>query len=87
MHPGTDPKKTMAELQQFPDQGSAPAGIPRVPFTVRKYLPELTLVFKETRKGAGNQAFRVNKWLKGRRIQGRRKCPGSGLASEKKREM
>lgn len=87
MHPGTDPKKTTVEVQQFPDQGSAPVGIPRVLLIVKKYFPELTLVFEETRKGEGSQACRFNKWLKGRRIQRRRKCPGSGLASVKKGEM
>lgn len=86
LHPGTDPEKTMAEVQQFPDHGSAPVGIPRVLCIVGKYFPELTLIFEETRKGEGNQDFRINRWLKGRRIRGRRKCPGSGLAGAKTRE-
>lgn len=51
-----------------------------------KYLPELILVFEEIRKGEGNQACRINKWLKGRWSQGRRKPPESGLASVKKKK-
>lgn len=60
MHPGTEPKKTTAEVQQFPDQGSAPAGIPWVLFIVRKHFPELTLVFEEAGKGEGSQVSRIN---------------------------